>query len=421
MSIDTAMSELSKRIPTVVAVGAAALMLSFVAGCSDAVGDDKGGGGPPPAPPVSVAEVFAKEVAEWDEFSGRLEAVETVEIRPRVTGYLQSVNFKAGTEVKKGQVLFAIDARPYQAEVARAEAELTRAQSVAALAKSEVARAERLLAAKAISQQEYDQRVAGNRDGDAGIRAAQAALRAARLNVEFSTIRAPISGRISKAEVTVGNLVNPGTTLLTTIVSQDPIYAYFEADEQLYLKYVGLSKSGVRPSSRDVKNPIYLGLANEDGHPHKGVMDFVDNRLDAKSGTMRGRAVFDNKEGRFTPGLFARLKLVGSGTYKAVLINDRAVGTDQTQKFVLVVDKDNKTSYRPIKVGALIDGMRVVRDGLKPGELIVVNGLQRVRPGMPVTPQKVPMDKPNGNGESPKTANAADKVASADNPSPAKQ
>lgn len=362
----------------------------------------QGPGGMPPPPQVSVAAAIEKEVNEWDEFTGRLEAVERVEIRPRISGYVDKIYFQQGAEVRKGDLLFEIDPRPLQADMARAEADLARANTKLQLAKSDLARAEKLLQSKAISQQEYDQLVSGQQDSGAALKGAQAAALTARLNLEYTRVRSPINGRTSRAEVTVGNLVTGGgagapSTLLTTVVSLDPIYAYFEGDEQIYLKYVELSQRGERPSSRENRNAIYMGLSNEEGHPHKGYVDFVDNALNPQTGTIRARAVFENKERRFTPGLFARLKLVGSGTFKAVLINDKAVGTDQSKKFVLVVGPDNKATYREVKLGPIIDGLRVVKQGLKASETIVVNGLQRVRPGDPVTPQQVSMlevDKP---------------------------
>jgi RND family efflux transporter MFP subunit len=378
--------------------------------------------GAPPAPTVSVAAVIQKDVNEWDEFTGRLEAVEHVDIRPRVFGYVEKIYFRQGAEVKKGDLLFEIDPRPFQAELARAEADLARANTKLELAKSDLARADKLLQSKAISQQEFDQLTSGRQDSSSAVKSAQAAVLTARLNLDYTKIRSPINGRTSRAEVTAGNLVTGGgagvpSTLLTTVVSLDPIYAYFEGDEQIYLKYVELSQRGERPSSRDSQNPIYLGLANEDGHPHKGYVDFVDNALNPQTGTIRARAVFDNKDRKFTPGLFARLKLVGSGTFTAQLINDKAVGTDQSKKFVLVVGKDNKALYREVKLGPMIDGLRVVKQGVKQGELIVVNGLQRVRPGDVVTPQKVsmlepdkPLAAPNAPGKAP-DAGAAGKTA----------
>jgi multidrug efflux system membrane fusion protein len=374
-------------------VAAALLAAAVLGACSRAEPQSA----PPPPPAVSVAAAIEREVAEWDEFSGRLEAVEHVDIRPRVNGYLQAIHFRQGAEVKKGELLFTIDPRPYQAELARAEAALAGARTRAELARTELARAERLLADNAIARREYDERVSGQRDTEASIRAAEAAVQTARLNLEFTQVRSPITGRVSKAEVTVGNLVvgdGPNPTVLTSVVSQDPIYVSFEGDEQVCLKYAALARNGERPSSRRAPNPVYLGLANEEGFPHAGHMEFVDNRLDPRSGTIRARAVFGNSDGRFTPGLFARLKLIGSGTYRAVLIDDKAVGTDQSRKFVLVLEPGNKVAYRPVTLGPLVDGLRVVKEGLKGGDLIVVNGLQRVRPGAEVTPQTVPMERP---------------------------
>jgi RND family efflux transporter MFP subunit len=352
--------------------------------------------GPPPAPPVSVAAAIEKEVKDWDEFTGRLEAVEKVDVRPRVSGYIERVHLKQGAEVKKGDLLFEIDARPYQAEFKRTQAELERARAQLQQAKNQLERTEQLMKSKFVSKEAYDDKVSAQREAAAGVAASQAAVEAAKLNVGYTKIYAPIDGRAGRAEITLGNLVSGGTageaTMLTTIVSLDPIYAYFEGDEQIYLKYVALARGGERPSSRTTKNPIFMGLSNEEGHPHEGYMDFVDNQLNPATGTIRARAVFPNKDRLFTPGLFARLKLVGSGTYKAVLINDRAVGTDQSKKFVLVVGEDKKAMYREIKLGPTVDGLRVVKQGLKGGEMIVVNGLQRVRPGTPVAPEKVPME-----------------------------
>ncbi len=345
-------------------------------------------GGPPPPTPASVATVIERDVRDSDEFSGRLEAFETVEVRARVSGVVTNVAFAAGSEVKKGDLLFALDPRPFQAELARAEAELARATTRADHARTELARAEKLLASRAIAQQEYDERVSANRESEVGILAARAAINVVTLNLEFASVTAPISGRVGRAEVTQGNWVNGGSvgaTLLATIVAIDPIYAYFDGDEQVYLRIRALG-AGAR------RAPILMGLANEEGYPHKGFVDFVDTRLDAKSGTIRVRAVFPNRGRHLTPGLFARLRLEGGARYRAILVTDRAIGTDQNQKFVLVAGPDNTLQYRPVALGASIDGLRVIKSGLKPGEVIVVNGLQRVRPGMTIAPQTVPME-----------------------------
>src|SRR3954466_14713616 len=349
---------------------------------------------PPAAPPlqqVTVAPVPEREIAEWDEFTGRLEAVDQVEIRPRVSGYIRRVTFTEGREVRKGEVLFEIDPRPYQAELARAEAELERAKSAAALAASDVQRAQTLVKAQAISREEYDSRTSAEAQGGAGVKAAEAAVQTARLNLDWTRVRSPISGRVSNALVTSGNLVQPGppATLLTTVVSLDPMYVYFDSDEQTYLRYAGRARHG--SNWRTAKLPVYLGLANEDGFPHEGQLDFVDNQIDPNTGTIRTRAVFSNKSRALTPGLFARVKLVGEHTRKALLVRDAAIGTDQDRKFVLVVGQGDTLAYRPVVPGRLVDGLRIIDSGLQPGEHVVVNGLMRVRPGMKVAPQLAEM------------------------------
>jgi RND family efflux transporter MFP subunit len=349
----------------------------------------------PPAPQVSVASALERDVTEWDEFTGRLEAVESVEVRPRVTGYIESVNFTEGSTVRKGDLLFVIDPRPYRAELSKAEAELARAVARSELAVADEGRSAKLLDIKAVSREEYESRINASREAKADVAAARAAVDAAKLNLEFTRITAPISGRVSKAVVTAGNLVTGGSnaaTLLTTVVSLDPMYVTFEGDEQIYLKYNELSRRGERSSSRDAANPVLMGLANENGYPHHGSMVFVDNQVDPRTGTIRARASFENKDGYLTPGLFARVKLLGHNSYRAVLVDDRAVGTDQSQKFVYVVDAQNKVTYRPVTVGRLTDGLRIVQKGLQPGETVVVNGLQRVRPGVVVAPERVAMD-----------------------------
>lgn len=373
---------------------AAALLFSSFAlllgGCGRS--DSAQAAGPPPAPAVSVAPAVERQIQEFDEFTGRLEATETVDVRPRVGGTIERVHFKEGQSVKKGDLLFTIDARPFRAELARAEAQLAAAQTQSDLAKTEFARAQKLLDIKAISKQEFDQLQSGTRSSDANILAAQAVVQAARLNVEYATIRSPIAGRISRANVTAGNLVGNAEPVLTTIVSQQKVYAFFDASEQTYLKYVKAARDGTRASSRENANPVLMGLANEQGYPHKGVIDFVDNRLNPQTGAIRARAVFDNAKGEFTPGLFARIKLIGSGSYQAVLVPDRAIGTDQDKKFVLVVGTDNVAQFREVKLGALQDGMRVIASGVKAGDAVIVDGLQRVRPGMPVAAQKLAVD-----------------------------
>jgi RND family efflux transporter MFP subunit len=355
----------------------------------------KGGAPPaPPAPQVSVAQVLEKRVKDWDEFTGRLQAVETVEIRPRVTGYIDKVAFTEGSLVKRGTLLFVIDPRPYQAEYDRAAADVKRYKTALELGRIELARVQRLRDSGAVSQEELDERKSTVASAEANVAGSEAALEAASLNLGFTKVASPIDGRVSRAEVTRGNLVTGGTnggTLLTSVVSMDPIYIYFDADEQSYLRYSQMARDGERVSSRDRGNPVQIGLANEEGFPHPGTVDFVDNQLNPQTGTIRARAVLENKDGRFTPGLFARVQLLGSGEYQAILVDDRAVNTDQSQKYVFLLGAGNKVEYRKVKLGRVIDGLRVVSEGLKAGDVIVVNGAQRVHPGVAVTPQRVTM------------------------------
>jgi multidrug efflux system membrane fusion protein len=339
------------------------------------------------APSVSAALAIEKPVVELQEFSGRLEAVERVEIRPRVPGFITTVNVKPGAEVKKGQVLFVIDPRPYKAEADRAEAAARSARARSELARLELARAERLLADKAIAQREYDERNSAQKELDAAARAAEAQADAARLNLAYTRVTSPIDGRVSKAEITLGNLVD-ANSVLTSVVSLDRIYASFEGDEETYLRVSGQSHDGQAV-------PVRVGLVNEEGFPHAGKLEFVDNQLDTRTGSVRMRAVFDNADRTMAPGLFARVQIGGGKEKPALLVSDRAVGTDQSRKFVYVVDQDGKAEYRAVTLGPVVDGLRVVRMGLKSGEKVVVNGLQRVQPGAPVTAQLVPMTAGN--------------------------
>ena len=374
---------------------AAPLAALLVSGCARNVAAQ-----PQAAPPpqVTVAAAVSRKVTEFDEFTGRFEAVERVEVRPRVSGYISTVNFTDGNEVNKGDVLFVIDPRPYVAERDKARAQLSQARSQLALAKSERERATKLLGQHAISQEEYDTRTAGNEQAQASVEAAQAALDSAALNLEFTRVTAPIAGRISRALVTSGNYVASGLTPLTTLVSLDPIYVTFDGDEQAYLRYGKLARS-TRATSHEARNPVVVGLANESGYPHQGALVFLDNALDPATGTIHSRALLDNHERLFTPGLFARIRLLDSAQHDAVLVNDSAIGTDQTVRFVLVVGAGNKVEYRPVQLGPVIDGLRVVQSGLTAGETVVVNGLQRVRPGAQVQPHHVAMgERVNGEG-----------------------
>jgi len=340
-----------------------------------------------PAAKVSVAKVLEQPVNEWDEFTGRLEAPETVEIRPRVSGQIDEVAFTEGALVKKGDLLFQIDPRPFQAEVRRLEAQLAQARATATRSENEAQRGERLRQSNAISAELADSRTSAAQEARAAAAAIQAQLDLAKLNLSFTRVTSHINGRVSRAEITAGNLVTADVTALTSVVSTDKVYAYFDADERVFLKYTQLARQGQRGQA----TPVYMGLSNEDGNPHQGQMNFIDNQVNPQTGTIRGRAVFDNKDGAYTPGLYARLKLVGSGTYSAVLINDEAVGTDLGKKFVLVMDADNKPAYRPVELGPKIEGLRIVRSGLTKDDTIIVKGLQRARPGAPVTPEVVPM------------------------------
>lgn len=343
----------------------------------------------PQAASVDVAEVVSKQITDWQQYSGRLEAVDRVEIRPLVSGTLTAVHFKDGALVKKGEVLFTIDPRPYAAEVARAQAQLAGAEARAGYTASDVARGQRLLGDNAIARRDYEEKQNAAREAAANVQAAQAALRSAKLNLEYTQITAPVSGRISRAEVTIGNIVSVGsnTPPLSTLVSVSKIYASFDVDEQSFLKYVNPSRA------KGTQVPVYLGLANEDAYSREGKVGSVDNRLDASSGTIRVRAVFDNADGQLLPGLYARIRLGGGAPREAVLISEKALGTDQDKRFVLVLDKDNHATYREVHVGANQDGLRVIESGLKSGERVVVNGLQRVRPGDTVAPNVVPMVK----------------------------
>lgn len=341
----------------------------------------------PAAAKVNVAKVIEQPVNEWDEVTARLESPETVQVRPRVSGQIDSVAFTDGELVKKGDLLFQIDPRPFEAEVHRLEAQLQQSKAAAQRSTNEAQRGERLRTNNAISAELADSRTTTAQESKAAVAAIQAQLDLARLNLSFTRVTAPITGRVSRAEITAGNIVTADQTNLTSLVSTDKVYAYFDADERVFLKYNQLARDGKRGAT----TPVYMGLSNEAENPHLGQMNFVDNQVNPRTGTIRGRAVFDNSKGEYTPGLYARLKLVGSGTYSAMLIKDEAVGTDLGKKFVLVVDKDNKAIYRSVELGPKLEGLRIVRSGLGKDDRIVVTGLQRVRPGSPVDPQDTPM------------------------------
>ncbi len=362
------------------------LLLATVACCaalSGCIDRADAQGGAPQAAPVSVVPAVQRTVSDREEFSGRLEASEFVELRPRVAGTIEQIHFTDGTPVKKGQLLFSIDARPFAAEVARAESQLAAIMARAELAQIELARAQKLVDAKAVSRQEFDQLNSGARTSQADIKTAEAALRVARLNLDYAAVRSPINGRTSRAHVTVGNLVND-QSVLTTIAGTARVYAYFDSSEQTFLRVTGGGQKA--PTVR-------MGLANESGHPHEGRVDFIDNRLNPQTGAMRMRAAFDNSKGLFTPGLAVKLTMGTSAPYPAVLVPERAIGTDQTKKFVYVVGANGQPQFREVKLGALQGGMRVIANGsVKAGENVIVDGLQRVVPGMAVAPQVLKAD-----------------------------
>lgn len=357
-----------------------------VSGCKPPAAPGGAPGGGPMAVPVSVAPAVQREVQDYEEFTGRLQATDSVEIRARVAGTIEKIHFREGQEVARGQLLFSLDARPYQAELARAEAQLNAARTAAELAASEQTRAQKLLAQKAISQQEADQLIASAQNNQANVRAAEAAVNAAKLNVEYSQMTSPINGRTSRANVTLGNLVGVGEPVLTTVVSQNKMYAYFDISEQSYLRYTSQMRSS---ATRPVVN---MGLSSDTGFPYSGVVDFVDNQLNVSTGSIRLRATFDNSKRLFVPGLLARIQLASSSKTTAVLTPERAIGTDQSKRFVWVVEQNHVPQFREVKLGALINGMRVISSGLKAGEFVVVNGFQRIQPGAPVTAERLEVD-----------------------------
>lgn len=361
----------------------------LAAGCEKAVTAPQSAAPPPEA--VTVSQPVQREITEWDEYPARLEAVDTVEVRARVNGYLESVHFKDGAEVKKGDLLFVIDPRPYQAAYDHAEAELTQAQSRFELASNDLERAERLLKSRAISEEEADSRSKAKREAEAAILSARANVEIAQINLDYTHITSPIDGRISRKLITEGNLVNGNqgdATLLTTIVSLDPIYCYFDADEGSVLKYQQLARDGKGGDFRDGHVVCEVELANETNYPHKGVLDFLDNRVDPTTGTLRVRGVLPNPGPArvLQPGYFARVRVPGSARYPALLVPDEAIGTDQGQKFIMTVDDQNTVQYKMVKLGPVVDGLRVVREGIQSNDWVIVNGLMSARPGAKVNP-----------------------------------
>jgi multidrug efflux system membrane fusion protein len=374
-------------------------MLLTLAGCN---GEQASGGGQPPPPEVAVAQVLTKSVQQWDEYTGRVSAIDTVELRPRVSGYVQRVTYREGEDVKQGDLMFQIDPRPYRAALDNAQAQLARAHVAEQLEAIRIKRAQSLIDDDAISREELDMRGAAHAQSTADIRAAEAAVATAKLNLSFTEVRAPVAGRASRALVTVGNLATADQTLLTTVVSQDPMYVYFDADENSYLRYKEQERKSER-TGRD--NTVYVGLANEDGYPHAGTVNFLDNQVNPTIGTVRARAVVPNADRIFTPGLYARVRFVSGQKADALLIDDKAVLTDQDRKYVYVVDRDGKAQRKDVVLGRMVEGLRVVQSGLAPDDKIIVAGLQKIfHPGMPVRSNEVPMGTPRAAPTAPAAA-----------------
>ncbi|ABA58296.1 efflux RND transporter periplasmic adaptor subunit [Nitrosococcus oceani] len=352
----------------------------------------------PPPPEVTVAHPIQREIVEWDYYTGRTEAAKTVEIRARVSGYLDEIAFEPGKIVEKGDLLFVIDQRPYQAVLAQARAGLKRARAQLTLAITELERAEQLVGRKLIAREEYDQRLAERQVAQAEVMEMQAAVESARLDLNFTEIRAPIGGRISRQLVDGGNLIIGGgegnATLLAILVSIDPIYVYIDADERAVLKYRRLHQEGSRVSARYARILAQVGLATDKDFPFQGIIDYVAPRANPSTGTVRARIVIPNPDDQLSGGFFARVRIPGSGRYRATLITDRAISQDQGQKFVYVVNDENKVAYRRVELGPIVDGLRIVRAGLEPEERIIIKGVQRAREGIEVSPQLAPMTAP---------------------------
>ena len=345
--------------------------------------------GAPPPPEVDAAQVVVKPVRQWDEFSGRTAATDAVDVRARVSGYIDRIAFKEGAEVKAGDLLFVIDPRPYRAAYDSAEAQLARAHAAEQLAQEQEKRAQALIAARAISREEFDTRRAGSTQSSADVRVAEAAVATAKLNLGFTEVRSPIAGRVSRAMLTLGNLVQADQSVLTSVVSQDPVYVYFQPDEQTFLRYAELARKGERAKSA---NPVRVGLATDQDYPYTGTVNFINNQVDPATGTINLRAVLPNPDRIFTPGLYARVQLEGSADVTAILIDDKAVMSDQDRKYVYVVGPENKAVRKDVTLGGIADELRVVRSGLGANDKVIVAGLQKIFvPNMPVKPRIVAM------------------------------
>lgn len=365
-----------------------ALLPAVLIGCGGKSADPAAGAGQMPPINVKTAQPLSQEITEWDEYTGRVEAVNAVDIRARVGGYLEKVNFTAGEKVKKGDLLFQIDPKPLKAQLNYAVAELDRAKTKRELAQNDLSRAENLFKAKAISTEEYDGRNKGLREAAAAVDSAEANVYTAKLNLEYTEIRAPINGRVGREMITAGNLVKIDDTLLTQIVSTDPVYVYVEADEQSVLKYRRHAQQHGQSSSDLKGTPMELAVADETGFPHKGRLDYIAPREDAATGTLTLRGLFANPDELLSPGFFARLRVQASAGYPALLLPDRAIGTDQAQRFVWIVNQDNQAQYRQVTLGTLIGQLRVIREGLQPNDQVVVEGLQKLKPGAKVNPER---------------------------------
>ncbi|MBM4220018.1 MAG: efflux RND transporter periplasmic adaptor subunit [Gammaproteobacteria bacterium] len=349
-----------------------------------------------PPPDVNVAAVVQKPVTRWDDYSGHVEAIDAAEIRPRVAGHLEAIHYRQGGLVEKGQLLFTIDSREYRAAAAAETADASRAEARVALAGQELVRAEKLIGERAISQGELDQRRMEAQQAQADLQSARARLAQAELNLGFTRITAPFAGRAGEALVKPGNVVVPNQSVLTTLVSVDPVYVTFVGDERAFLRYQEIVRAGNAENPRNAHTPVRVGLANEDGFPHEGVVDFVDNALNPATGTIRARAIVPNPDGRFTPGLFARVRLLGESLPSALLINEQAVLTDQDRRYVYIVGQGDTAERRNVTLGPPVEGLRIVESGLKPGDRVIVNGMRKIFfPGQPVKPHAVPMDQPN--------------------------
>jgi RND family efflux transporter MFP subunit len=381
---------MTHRLPLGIASPVALGLCLALAGCARAPSEAPAAA----SPPVTVSYPVEREVTDYADFTARTAAVDSVELRARVSGYLDKVNFKEGALVKKGDLLFDIDPRTYRATLAHTEANLESLEARVTRLRADLHRGQ-LLVGTGLSREEYDRRVGDLAEAVASRAAQKAAVERARLDLGFTRVTAPVSGRVSRYYVTVGNLVQAGDltggTLLTTIVSVDPMYAYFDVDEHTVLRVKQLIREGKAKTPDDAQIPVWLGLANEDGHPHRGVINFIDNQVNPKTGTLRARGVFPNQDEALSPGYFARVRVPIGVPHRALLVTERALDTDQGQKIVYVVDGDNKVVTRPVRLGALHDGLREIPDGLTAGERVIVNGLQQVRPGVTVEAKLVDM------------------------------